>query len=357
MTEKKQFDSLSGIDNCKDKRVDKNNLDALMIAKDMLFKKFSQTYEFYNNTVKYEDVFSLIRNDYLKNCMIEEKDLQNFISVVRSPSPGEHTNSKLLGLYTGCLLEIVDENNKKRGINTIIHVDGKGKQFDNLFFHSRNIGSLIVENFKGHYICSEVASNGKAEDIILKNLEGDFIGSKIGHDGLVNNILAYGIKGKFALSFCAHSGDIGTIVIKKGTGDELLLKVGGNKGNIGLLYIQDSLSRYNQILHDKNDGMIGLAVLDKVPASIKTLIDMNRQAKIKDFVIINPDRMIDENIEVDEILNREYVSSQKSKSLIRRYEIGKLKELCDSIGEIEPLEIPKVIQEMNKTYFEGKYDE
>ena len=92
----------------------------------------------------------------------------------------------ITGVYSGVLLSELTKRNKR----TRFHIDGQGMQFDWLFAHAYNIDELVVDNFKGGSICSDIAYEGKANTAICRNIEGGATFHNAGHRGKGINVLA-----------------------------------------------------------------------------------------------------------------------------------------------------------------------
>lgn len=130
--------------------------------------------------------------DDLVNFILARIDRENngslwqIISHQRNESP-----QFALGVYTGCLLHILTERNRSIGKPTNVYIDGKGAPFPFLFAFAKEFDEIVVENFKGDYICSFVGSfEGHGGTVVVTNCEGNNLLDEAGmNKGVINNII------------------------------------------------------------------------------------------------------------------------------------------------------------------------
>jgi hypothetical protein len=125
----------------------------------------------------------------------DEKDLADYI-LAQCNHELNLDSSQTLGMYTGCLLELLTWINRSEGIKAHLHVNGRGNRFPYLFYMTRNADDVIVENFSGNGICEDINEVGtlalirntgnhmayeikKAGNVVLKDNTGDFLCSRI----------------------------------------------------------------------------------------------------------------------------------------------------------------------------------
>src|SRR3989338_8008802 len=164
-----------------------------------------------------------------------EKDLTEYIL---SRTNNYDRDSLVCGVFSGFLLSLMTERNQAQGKRTRFYINGSGNSFDYLFAFARTVDELIVENFSGDYICTNIGSNGGvANQVVGLNLKGNYALADIGTDGgNVSLVLGVGIKGISALSSIGKNG--GNVKYVLGfdiEGDNALYNICSNKGNISLI--------------------------------------------------------------------------------------------------------------------------
>ena len=164
-----------------------------------------------------------------------EKDLTEYIL---ARTNNYDRDSLVCGVFSGFLLSLMTERNQAQGKRTRFYINGSGNSFDYLFAFARTVDELIVENFSGDYICTNIGSNGGvANQVVGLNLKGNYALAEIGTDGgNVSLVLGVGIKGISALSSIGKNG--GNVKYVLGfdiEGDNALYNICSNKGNISLI--------------------------------------------------------------------------------------------------------------------------
>ena len=147
----------------------------------------------------------------------------------------EGNESKVFGTYSGCLLELLCKRADLRGDRFNFYIDGENNKFDYLFFEANVVHDLIIENFTGHNLCSEIASGeGRAGNISIVNCAGDNAGATIArHKGVVNSINIINHKGECILFNAGIICDmINKINIFNSSGYLMGDRLGSTKGNI-----------------------------------------------------------------------------------------------------------------------------
>ena len=199
----------------------------------------------------YEDMYNHLEKDVLHDISYTKGDLDDFIHSKGNTSSNNY--SQFLGFYTGCLLDLLTERNRAAGLSTTFYFDGKGISFDYLFTNARNVDKLIVDNFEGHHICSEIATSGdKVNMVVLMNIEGDClgyrIGSRNGEAGLLislNNKFREGMPNNLGSGVFFNSGNRkGKLGMALMLDDSYNAQIGSNiasaEGTVGLIGLFDS---------------------------------------------------------------------------------------------------------------------
>ncbi len=238
-----------------------------------LFRIFEIEEEFISEYKRSLHPFS--HNQYKQDCynVISEKLEEKVEAIDLTPKlvtnyisarENSEINSECLirGIYSGALLERMQQRYPLGSVR----IDGRGKKFNYLFYRTKKVKNIIIENIEGDEILSHAGSNNsKIGNIVLKNIKGDklleFAGSYNGkvsnihlenisgdntlscaglEKGKVEYIFAHNILGKYSLSSLAwEEGTAKYISGKNIQGLGFLILVGRN-GTISHVAISDS---------------------------------------------------------------------------------------------------------------------
>ena len=193
------FKDLKGIEKGREERKrDETILERIIALQEVLSKLDFKEYENTKNPelLIHKKICAMIRKELP---VYNEKDLQSFIHA-RANYDGE-----MPGIYAGCLLDVLAERNKEQGKKTRFQIDGQGNRYDWLFGLSKNISELIVENFKGDYICGGIGLYGSVNLAILNNIQGESCLINAGSFGKIKILLANKITGKNPITHLAQA--------------------------------------------------------------------------------------------------------------------------------------------------------
>ena len=123
-------------------------------------------------------IFSTLIKE-LKETSLTEQDIKEFVLATSNIEMPSIDHRVALGIYSGCLLTLLAERNKREGKETKFHINGHGNRFDYLFIGVNGLDEIIVQRFSG--------------DDILNNIYG------------VKRIIGIGIKGDSPLCYCDGS--------------------------------------------------------------------------------------------------------------------------------------------------------
>lgn len=166
------------------------------------FQRFYDEFKLDKLDEPYEDIYQELKCRELKGIDFSKTDLQNLVlSFVNNNS--DNYEAIILGLYTGNLLHMLTQRNKEQGKRTNIYINGYGNRFDYLFFYAKVGNNLIVENFKGNWICAFV---GHREKRVNRVIGKDIIGSNSFHSSKIDHLVLINIDG-FCTAECC-SGNI-----------------------------------------------------------------------------------------------------------------------------------------------------
>ncbi|MFC1698251.1 hypothetical protein ACFL1H_08000, partial [Nanoarchaeota archaeon] len=162
-----------------------------------------------NAVDKLNDVYNEIDLDYIdweKYLTIIKDELNNKIKPILNKIDYNNDDLKsfiyskcnlykdeypVLGYFTGILLETLTERNK----DNHFYINGHGQRFDYLFYFTKYVDKLIIENFQGDFIGNYIGFKGEVNLLIMNNIHGDDIAQ-----GMCNN-------GTFNTMFVTNSGD------------------------------------------------------------------------------------------------------------------------------------------------------
>ena len=85
----------------------------------------------------------------------KESDLEFFIyaNCNQDYSSAEYG---LMGMFSGWLLSTLTKRNKQKNKPTTFYINGRGMTFNHLFLRANEIDELIVDNFRGDYLCNRL---------------------------------------------------------------------------------------------------------------------------------------------------------------------------------------------------------
>ena len=143
------------------------------------------------------------------------------------------------GVYTGILLDLLTQRNRKRGIRTIVRVNGDGLEFPFLFQGARNFDEVYISGIRGEGICEYVGSyGGHGNTIVIKYVQGNDIGKGIAEEGSVGLVALHDICGNRAGEDIAQKGSCEVVVIDNVKSSEVAHSIAAD-GNSGLIILNN----------------------------------------------------------------------------------------------------------------------
>lgn len=222
----------------------------------------------------YDELYIRLKEIELKDISFTEDDLRGFIfSNVNTDITGMDIRaSQWLGIFTGCLLQLLNERNDKEGKRTSFYINGKGNKFDFLFLGAKKIHDVFVENFSGDYICSNIASHGGEADLVCgRNLKGSHLLSSIGYlDGIAKQVIGLKLEGDYAFSGCGQiRGHVHQLITVELKGNYYFSHAGAEKGHITQLVCVDingksDLESIGNSEREDYKGKIDWAIFDNI---------------------------------------------------------------------------------------------
>src|SRR3989338_5460343 len=207
------------------------------------FNSQNYTYRCDNGSKCYCDIYRRIEQE-LKGIDITEDELKGFI-ITNSNIERELFESIILGMYTGSLLQLFTERNRRQGKRTRFYINGDGSYFPFLFYCAKDIDDVFVDDFKGEGICSLVGSfGGKANNVIVRG-EGNHLTSYVGSvKGRVKNVILLDAKGKdIATGIGVFNGDVDNVILLNCMALRDKAEACGVSGRVGNLIIINSKDR------------------------------------------------------------------------------------------------------------------
>jgi len=231
---------------------DKAALECLVETYNKVSDKYRRKLEIV--TVKSKDVYSEmydeVKDRLLNKVEFNEDDLKGFIFMRSDQKHLQECESWALGLYSGCLLELLTERNEAAGLPTDFYFNGGGRTLNHLFSNARKAGNIFVNNVKGEYLCSDLGtSGGYAPFVIVANSTGSHVGENCfkggGKGGLIMivNHIGYdvGMKIGSGEGHDSKGGDINLVILannKKSTSCGAM--VGQYNSHIGLILVENN---------------------------------------------------------------------------------------------------------------------
>ncbi|MBT5022814.1 hypothetical protein HOK51_07985 [Candidatus Woesearchaeota archaeon] len=125
----------------------------------------------------------------LRDLDFGEKELTQYIHsrFIRNET---ENNELYSGIFSGCLLELLCRRADVRREKFNFYIDGKGKEYNKIFFQANLVHELTVENFKGDYLCGVIGGQGgRADAINIVNCEGYGPGAQVAqHGGILKSL-------------------------------------------------------------------------------------------------------------------------------------------------------------------------
>ena len=225
---------------------DKGKASQLISMFDLMLEKYEfRLVEDYHNKdfeVK-KNIYDELKNDFFQDFDFSDSVLQEFILRVDSENLSRR-GERILGSYSGCLLEFLTEKNKLTGKRTRVYINGIGKKFNYLFWRAKHIDELIVDNFEGRDICARIAEyDGSANAVIVCNSIGgnilDYVGhgrAKVGLVASINNI----VKGSDCGGVGSDGSQTGLIALINNKGNATSETAGAGTSNLGSILCLNS---------------------------------------------------------------------------------------------------------------------
>ena len=215
------FEDLKGIEKGREERKRKHNLEHLIEAGEKIIDEVMPGFKL-KFRVETRDEMQEKTGTELKDVKYNENDIKAYI-YANANKELETNPARILGIYTGCLLTILTQRNKKKDKETILYINGKGNRFDYLFSHAKHFDAVVLDNFKGERICEGIARQGKAGLIAVKNIEGNATLYAAAHAGIMDLILAYDLKEDAPLwKIAMHGGIVGIAAARSVEGNQLM---------------------------------------------------------------------------------------------------------------------------------------
>ncbi len=135
-------------------------------------------------------------------------------------NPEINSDCLIRGIYSGALLERMQQRYPLGSVR----IDGRGKKFNYLFYRTRKVKNIVIENIEGDEILSHAGSdNSKIANVVLKNIKG-------------NGVL------QFAGSSC---GKINNIHLENIYGNHILFGAGSGKGKVEYVFAHNIFGQYS----------------------------------------------------------------------------------------------------------------
>jgi len=270
----------------------------------------------------------------LNDVSFSEADLKSFIYTKCDVELPFHWHKIVLGMYTGCLLELLTKRNRQDGKRTRFYINGNGSTFGYLFYRARDVDMLVVENFYGLGLCNDIGANsGHADIVIVNNIKSVCGCSGFGSDnGSIDMLYMTNIIGNLGSNVAEKKGNVGIAVLrnkKHGTGGlDYAAQDGGNAG----VLIADNVEKSNFVAH-------------------RVAYDGGHASKL--LVRNIKGHSIGHEANPDELICGDYqpVSFQK---VMDEFKVDDVTELIVSLKGKTPKEISKILRKIDSIYYSLK---
>ncbi len=178
------------------------------------------------NGLLYEELIIKTQN-ILQQDFISESMIQAYIH--SRENTAKDTEAHLRGMYSSALLQLLCMKNSNQ-----VTIDGRGKEFNFLFFMLKYAGNVTVKNFRGKNILAGAGSfGGSIKNIDVSNIIGDGVLRYCAIvKGKAENIVATRLKGAYLISSVgADNGSAKNVTITNCVGDNILSWLGCQEGS------------------------------------------------------------------------------------------------------------------------------
>ncbi len=310
----------------------------------------------------YPEMYKHVKNELLQDVTFTKEDLDDFLFIQANNNYSD-SHSQVLGLYTGCLLELLTERYKAAGLPTSFYFNGDGNIFDYLFVFARNLDEVIVDNFKGDFICSRVASfrKAKANLLMIKDCEGEYIADYAGScDGQIGLLVAANNQGDEVISNAASfNGEAGTIIAINNESDSSNVgsDIAASRGKFGFVIALDNRSKNHVCLQTAHKGYdSGMVML--INNDVSRAGYAMAQYTTLDLVVtdsIYPPSCVEEGEEtialvyVNQINTARKMSRLKRvrKNMVEKYHVHEVIKLAESMRDKDYQEMLAIAKQIN----------
>ncbi|MBT5022785.1 hypothetical protein HOK51_07835 [Candidatus Woesearchaeota archaeon] len=268
------------------------------------------------------EVFEFTKNNLDK---VSESDLKKFI-FSRLDSGLNNSENIVLGMYSGCLLDIADPES--------FVIDCGFRRFDYLFSWAKNVNNLIVKNINSLGFCEHIGEQGKVDFIYASNIYGNAAFSSAG----------------------ANKGDIGLICLDNVIGT--INFMGASKsGNIDLVVAANSRAPfsyrsdvYTQHKENADESLAG-TILDPELRDLPFLKNVESTGSVTDYVLFKNNNF-DFSVFSDQLI---YQSKDEPVSnLINDLRIPEFIYFIKSIKSLDEFDTIKECNKLTKLYNQVK---
>ncbi len=210
---------------------EKSDLEKILDIEEEIIKRYENDKQFEMYFPKKEEAYQLLYNtakEKLKNVEINSRILQEYIDA--RDNTKENTSALIRGEYSAALLEIICTEKPEE----YIFIDGRGKTFNYLFYHTKQVKNLTLINVNGNYILTYAGCNrGSATYVSLYNITGKWtLGNSGMYDGNATHITLNKITGYGILACCGQDGTARHITLLNIKGNNTFSDVAWNNGKV-----------------------------------------------------------------------------------------------------------------------------
>ena len=261
-----------------------------------------------------------------------------------------NSENYVVGFYTGALLSNLTERNRAKGKRTQVCIDGDGMTFNYLFNHAKHVDDLIIKNFEGTNMCSQLGREGDVDFVMCSNLSGFGPMDLLGMNGSVNFVIAKDIEANSPLFRVAENGSSKFIA-----GINLIDGMMGNTFDVGdsdLAIIKDCY--FKQII-DRNqwNRKANVVYVD----SIKGKLTLSEYNEPNVGTCIHTDnsgewferKWFEKTISANRIISDS--NQEEFTNAVKQYKINQLLEQINLIDEAPEQDVFKHVDEFKKIYY------
>ncbi len=224
------FKDLADVTVREEKTVQKSDLNKILDIEKEMIDKYSANGRLRIDYDLQHELYQVFKKEVQEKIRDITPTIELLQEYITSRENSEKTDESLLrGMYSAVLLETVCAYTQ---IKSIIF-DGKGREWNYLFYHVQNANNISVQHFNGEWILAFAGfDKGKIRNLSCSNIQGsDTLAGAGANGGSIEHVICSKIKGSNTLYDAGAHGSIKYATINEIEGHSTLGYIGNNGGN------------------------------------------------------------------------------------------------------------------------------